>query len=61
MSEFYIFAGQHPLLTFFIGCLAYSAIVAPLKLANRFLRSRNIKNAGWPPAHLDADGDLVKK
>lgn len=21
-------------------------------------RAENIKNAGWPPAHLDADGDV---
>ena len=26
-------------------------------LPGRVLRSRNIKHAGWPPAHLDADGD----
>ena len=25
---------------------------------NRWLRSRNIKNAGWPPSHCDADGDF---
>lgn len=28
------------------------------KMWNRFIRSRNIKNSGWPPRHLDADGDF---
>lgn len=27
------------------------------KLYNRTLRRRNIHDHGWPPAHLDADGD----
>lgn len=27
---------------------------------NRILRSRNIRAQGWPPAHLDGDGDAVK-
>lgn len=26
---------------------------------NRFLRSRNIAKHGWPPIHLDADGDSI--
>ena len=25
---------------------------------NRYLRSCNIREKGWPPAHLDADGDF---
>lgn len=28
------------------------------KCWNRWLRSRNIKHQGWPPSHLDADGDF---
>ncbi len=24
---------------------------------NRFLRHLNVRRAGWPPDHLDADGD----
>lgn len=28
------------------------------KCWNRWLRSRNIKNAGYPPSHCDADGDF---
>lgn len=28
-----------------------------LKISSRFLRFLNIAFRGWPPAHLDADGD----
>ncbi len=28
------------------------------RLPNRIIRSANIRAAGWPPAHLDADGDF---
>jgi hypothetical protein len=27
---------------------------------NRWMRHLNIKAHGWPPAHLDADGDPVE-
>jgi hypothetical protein len=27
------------------------------KCWNRFLRHLNIRKHGWPPSHLDADGD----
>ena len=30
------------------------------KLVNRILRSINIALRGWPPVHLDADGDFLK-
>lgn len=25
---------------------------------NRLMRHMNVRKAGWPPAHLDADGDF---
>lgn len=25
---------------------------------NRLMRHLNVRKAGWPPAHLDADGDF---
>lgn len=28
------------------------------KIWNRYLRSRNIRAHGYPPAHCDADGDF---
>jgi len=37
----------------------YFLAVWPFRLVNRFFRSRNIKNAGWPSNPLmDADGDI---
>lgn len=30
-----------------------------LKIANRMLRSLKVLLRGWPPAHLDADGDFL--
>ncbi len=34
-----------------------TAMNLPFRFWNRFLRSRNIDARGWPPPHLDADGD----
>ncbi len=47
----------------FIGAVILLGMLIdlPLKLWSRWLRSRNIKNAGWPPPHLDADGDFKEK
>ena len=37
--------------------------LAPIRYAwltfNRFMRHFNIRKHGWPPAHLDADGDPI--
>ena len=35
--------------------VALASVLA--KLANRILRAINIACRGWPPSHLDADGD----
>lgn len=51
------FANQNPGTTFLICCVAAWIITRPFWLANRVLRSRNITACGWPPKHLDADGD----
>ncbi len=55
----YQFMNESPMLTFFLGwmitwMIAY-IIVMPIKF---FFRSRNIAVRGWPPEHLDADGDF---
>lgn len=57
MKDFYQFAGVHPFLTFALAYISYCIVAIPFNLVNRCIRSRNIKNAGWPPPHLDADGD----
>lgn len=36
-----------------IGCVAGVLF----KIANRILRTINVAVRGWPPEHLDADGD----
>lgn len=57
----YEFMGAHPVLTFFLAYMLLSACIEyPLKVVNRWVRHRNIVARGWPPAHLDADGDWKK-
>jgi hypothetical protein len=50
MQEFYAFAAEHPILTF---CLIYIAA----QITHRILRTLLVIARGWPPPHLDADGD----
>lgn len=54
---------KHPGVTAF-AVLCATAIVINIcqgifRIVNRICRARNIKNAGWPPEYLDADGDQV--
>lgn len=51
------FANHNPGAAFLIFCVAAWIVTRPFWLANRWLRSRNIVAQGWPPKHLDADGD----
>lgn len=37
--------------------LTQGIIRVPFILINRFIRHLSIRKAGWPPAHVDADGD----
>lgn len=57
MADMYRFMGDHPYLTFFLALILGNIITYPFKLVNRWIRHRNIIAAGWPPFHLDADGD----
>jgi len=42
-----------------LGWPAFSILNAVVfKLPNRLLRSIKVVLRGWPPAHLDADGDF---
>jgi hypothetical protein len=61
MTELYAFMGEHPWLTFFLALIAGQIAVWPFRLVNRYIRHRNIKAAGWPPKHLDADGDAIEE
>jgi hypothetical protein len=57
------FANEHEVVTLLIVVVLATAAVSPFFFAfvayNQMLRSRNIVAQGWPPAHLDADGDPV--
>lgn len=33
-------------------------LALPWRIVNRWIRHRNIIAKGWPPEHLDADGDF---
>jgi len=50
MLEFYDFAAEHPILTFLLIYIA-------AQITHRILRTILVVARGWPPPHLDADGD----
>lgn len=56
------FWSEHYYLAFFAMCfaawIAGSAIYYAFRIFNRVMRTINIACRGWPPAHLDADGDF---
>jgi hypothetical protein len=55
---------EHPILTVILAFIAGSVVTSPFRYGfrayNRHLRSKNIAAQGWPPEHLDADGDFKK-
>jgi len=57
VADLYKFAGDNPYLTFFLALLVYHLLAWPFRLVNRWIRHRNIAASGWPPFHLDGDGD----
>lgn len=61
MTTLYEFMSGSPYLTFFLALIlagvVKTAIRTPFHFWNRYWRSRNIRERGWPPSHLDADGD----
>ena len=50
MEAFYKFASENPWLTFFLAVGVGSVI-------KRTYRMVMVTTRGWPPEHLDADGD----
>lgn len=40
-----------------IFVLSYCVIEGIFSIINRIIRHSNIATKGWPPEHLDADGD----
>ena len=57
------FANRHEVVTLLIVAILATAAASPFFFAflayNQVLRSRNIVARGWPPAPLNADGDIV--
>ena len=63
MHDFWIWATEHWWLGFWLAfwalVFAYQLAFAVLvRLPNRLIRHAAIRKRGWPPAHLDADGDF---
>jgi hypothetical protein len=54
MSSFYAFASDSPITAIF---LAYCALTLGARVVGRTYRTIMVCVRGWPPAHLDADGD----
>ena len=57
MSILEFMAGS-PWLSFFLAAIAASVIKWIICLP---FRAMNIRKHGWPPAHLDADGDYKRE
>lgn len=59
---FWQFADSSPFAAFFISLLILSAFIDVFnflfRVINRLIRHWNISVKGWPPPHLDADGDF---
>jgi len=52
-SGFFIFIGSYSI----IAMLLYFGVNGVLKITSRVIRMIVILFRGWPPNHLDADGD----
>lgn len=61
MSDLFQFLGAHPWPGCLAGCLVLTLSAWLLVvLATLACRATNILVRGWPPKHLDADGDFKK-
>jgi hypothetical protein len=55
MNDLLSFIGKHPILGFLIICSIYYTIKhVTFTLPNRIIRHMTIREAGWPPPHVDA-------
>lgn len=44
-----------------LNTVAYFIVNGLLKIWSRFMRMLMVRKHGWPPSHLDADGDFKDK
>ncbi len=56
MNIFEFMSGS-PILTFVLACVAMTGFKTLAWVIGLPFRAMNIRKHGWPPAHLDADGD----
>ena len=57
LSSFWNFVG----VTILFNTAAYFVVNGLLRAWSRFLRMLMVRKHGWPPKHLDADGDSIFK
>lgn len=56
-ASFWTFAGSFAFAYLFL----FFVVNGVANICNRFIRMVNIWRRGWPPEHLDADGDTHHK
>lgn len=56
-SDFWVFCGVIIILQMFL----YFIVNGIIRMWSRFIRFLMVRKHGWPPAHLDADGDWQPK
>ena len=61
MEDFWKFWYDSSFLSFIAVLVISSSIYTLCCIPNRILRHLNIRKHGWPPEHLDADGDSRKE
>lgn len=54
LSGFWVFCGSYV----FIAMVLYFLVNGICKILSRFFRMVMVLTKGWPPNHLDADGDF---
>lgn len=64
MTELLKWMAESPFLTFFLAYFAFVLLRQLVRTTERLIglpfRFMNIRKHGWPPEHLDADGDYKK-
>lgn len=64
-ADLYTLASEKPWLVFGLALLLVyglgELVSSFFRLLNRITRHLNIRKAGWPPPHCDADGDAVEQ
>lgn len=53
LSGFWIFVGT----TILLNGFAFFTVNMIVRMWARYMRYLSVKSKGWPPSHLDADGD----